>query len=294
MVQKYYKMVEKILQNYPEEWIKNYYINKQDLVIVFADEISELASGMYDNEKNTIKLCNIEALPHELFHMAFRDKTKINKKIMPNGDMYYGNGVSGKIIKDGKKMSVNKGMTEGYIGYLLKKCGIFKGKSFYYFFVDLLISIYGEEILKYPFLNDPIGLLEDERFNDIANFYTQFNKLKEYSDSIILVVNCKSSFDKLFESDDIEMQEKTIKTMETTMINFKKSIISLFEIIINEYKNCDKPNISKNEFIKKLEEFLKDFEYEAAFGFDDDEFSVKENTINIIDEFKNDKHLIKK
>jgi len=88
-----FEKVENILRNYPSEFSKNYFDNKKTVKIKEEKQVIKNNCGYYDNDKNEIGYSNFETLPHELFHMAFRDKTKINKKIMPNGDMIINQGI---------------------------------------------------------------------------------------------------------------------------------------------------------------------------------------------------------
>ena len=131
--------VEKVLEKYPIEYRKNYYINKDSVTVI--EKQMELAGGTYDNEENIIEYSNTDALIHELFHMAFRDKDKVNKKVFEDEEIYYSNGVSFKVNKEMTKKG--HGITEGFCEYLCQKIKN-KKSTFNYYFVDLLISIYSE------------------------------------------------------------------------------------------------------------------------------------------------------
>ena len=65
----------------------------------------------------------------------------------------------------------------------------------------------------------------------------------------------------------------------------KESIISTFKCIINEYNNCICPNIDRDLFINKLNQFLNNEDYITAFALDDDGMSVKKEVMKLINEF---------
>ena len=90
--------VEKVLEQYPVEYRKNYYINRDSLTVI--EKPMELVGGTYDNEENIIEFSSIDSLIHELFHMSFRDKGKANEKVFEDEEIYYGNGVSFKVLKN--------------------------------------------------------------------------------------------------------------------------------------------------------------------------------------------------
>lgn len=287
MEQVYFKKVEEVLQNFPSEWSKNYYANKKNLKINYEEAFSKNFSGSYDHDTNMITIFSKDALPHELFHMAFRDEEKISKKIIENSDFYYANGVSFFRYQNDEKIFYNKGLTEGMTEYLSRKCSFEEGHSFEYFFTNLLISIYGEEVLKYSFQNDPIGLLIDERFSDIFYFLKQLDLLAFCVDEIIFVSNFKSTLENVLKTGKEKVAQQIMEMIDTNRKNYKTSIVSLFESIIEEYIHCQSPMIDKDSLIQKLEEFFKEPSYLTAFSFDDSEYSVKEEVTRIIQEFKN-------
>jgi len=68
--------------------------------------------------------------------------------------------------------------------------------------------------------------------------------------------------------------------------SYKTSIPALFESIIEEYIHCQSPMIDKEDFVKKMEDIFKNPSYLIAFGFDDNDYSLKEEVTKIIGEFK--------
>ena len=291
MEQIYFRKVEEVLQNFPSEWSRNYFTNKYNVKINYEEPISKNLSGSYDHDASIITIYSDEAFPHELFHMAFRDENKISKRIWKDLDIYFGNGMSFIKYQNGEKSFYNRGITEGMAEYLSRKCSSETGHKLEYFFVDLLISIYGEEILKYPLQNDPVGLLADERFFNIIDFSKKLDLLHFCQEEILLVINFKSTFEKILKTEKKEEVYHIMEMIDTNRKNYKTSIVSLFESIIEEYKNSQNPIIDKDTFIKKLEEIFNNHEYNIAFGFDDNDYSVRNEITKIINEFQKDKKL---
>jgi len=108
--EKYFEIVESVLKNFPSEYSKNYYANKANITITVEEPINKMIGGYYIHDINYIIIYNQECLPHELFHMSFRDKNKIDKKIWDDVDLYYENGVSYRY----KNKVCHKCLTEGF------------------------------------------------------------------------------------------------------------------------------------------------------------------------------------
>lgn len=284
---KHYKMVEGVLKEFPVECRRNYIMNKENVTIKKKRKPCwKNITGTYNNEKNEITIYQSSSLPHELFHMAFRDKEKVGKKLWEDKDMYYDNGVSYATYKNGMKLLHHQGLTEGFAEYLSRKCCDCRGQDINYFFVDLLISIYGEDILKYPLQNDPKGLLLDERFFDIFEFSRNLDGINDAEDIIQMIATRKETFEEILTSNNKEDILKFREIFIRTEQKFKFSHISLFKSIINEYEYCPNPMINRKDFTNKLETFLNDPAYKIAFGFDDNKCSVREKVTEIINEFK--------
>ena len=279
-----FEKVENILRNYPPEFSKNYYDNKKTVKIKEEKQVIKNNCGYYDNDKNEIRYSKFEALPHELFHMAFRCKDNLGKEIIKDSGLYYGNGVSFIKYVDDKPQYYQLALTEGFAEYLSRKCCNFKGQIFNYYFTNLLISIYGEDILKYPLTNDSYGLIHDSRFSDIIEYGSQLDKLYDAKQTIDLLDMTKDFFRDIKDKKDIL---ELISIFQKTQSNYISSIINLFECIIKEYTNYPK-NLSKKQFIKMLEEFLENPDYSNAFAFDDVFFGLDSEYVSL----KNELNLI--
>ena len=263
MYKKQLELVEKILNNYPSECRKNYYENKDTLIIIEDEEEPTIKTigGTYDEVDNIIKIYNSDSIFHELFHMCFRNKNNIDKKIFENKNIYFSNGVSYKIEKEDKTTYCGKGINEGFAEYLNRKINSSRGRAFEYFIVDLLISIYGEDILKYPLTNDINGFYSDERFFDIIRlrlaldqyyYCLEYFKLVKY-----LIVPI---------TDNLKAEEKKdiMKNFDNNITKLYISIIDSIEAIIDEYKNCKNPLIEIEILKYKINNFLlnKDHQFD--------------------------------
>lgn len=252
-------LVEKLLESYPVRWRRNYYNNKKTLKINKLDSILGTVYGEYNEEKNLITLYNDTALIHELFHSCFRDGEKLNKQV---DEFYYSNGITMKNKNNNIKYGV--ALTEGFVEYLSRKISSFKGYVFEYFIVDLLISIYGEEILKYPFTNDVIGFYEDERFYKIENllfeldsYRTYYKTIGEYVEYSKVIIEKNKKTDK-----EIKLVKEILAEINKMIKELYNSIIKCINLIIKEYKNCKCPMIEKEDFVLKLRQSLVNPDYQ--------------------------------
>ena len=277
---KYYEAVEKVLSRYPISWSKNYYQNKKNLIIEYKEAEMKSVSAWYSHEENimTIFDSNIDASPHELFHMAFRDKEKVEKEY--DKDTIYGNGVSLKNVA--KNIIIFKGMTEGFAEYLSRLCNTSVGHCTEYFFTDLLISIYGEEILEYPLKNDPIGFLSYDRFYDLFRFLNYLEDYSKSTEEIQIMSYLKEELMSIGDTNE-KAKKEIFDIMNFRIEKFNKSIIGLFEAIIKEYKSCKNPTIEKELFIKKLASFLTDPDYAVNFMLYESDFGVRKTIQKKID-----------
>lgn len=259
-------LVEKLLESYPVEWRRNYYNNKKTLKINKIDELDSIldtVQGTYDEEKNLITLYSDTAIIHELFHSCFRDGEKLNKQIKEKSSYCYCNGIAMKNKTTNIKFGV--ALTEGFVEYVSRKISGSKGCEFEYFIVDLLISIYGEDILKYPFTNDVSEFYEDERFykivelmiaTDLCYIYWEYIKsnLKLANKIIETKIETKDIDDKL---------NKIMIDIKKMMKKFYIQIIECIKIIIQEYKKSKYQMIEKNDFILKIKQFLVNPDYQV-------------------------------
>ena len=81
MIKKCYEMVENTLSKFPEEYSKNYYDNKKDVIIHYKKDDEQLGNT-YDYEDNKISICEEDDLIQALFYMAFRNRENISKKVL--------------------------------------------------------------------------------------------------------------------------------------------------------------------------------------------------------------------
>lgn len=278
-----YNSVEQTLSKFPTSWQKNYYQNKNNLKIISKKGEIRSISANYEHEKNIITIYNqnMKSLPHELFHMAFRDKDKIEKELT-NG-IIYSNGVSFKNITE--EIIYLKSITEGFAEYLSRFSTPYKGHNIEYFFINLLISIYGEEILEYPLKNDPLGFLKYDQFTDIFTFSKNLDCYNTSIEEIQIILYMKDELTKKIKEDKNTGIE-IISLMEHNIETFNKSIINTFNSITNEYLSCKNPKIENSLFIKKLTSFLTDNDYAICFSLHEDKFNVRKELIKSIEYVK--------
>ena len=269
----YFEKVESILSKFPISWQKNYYQNKRSLIIEYKKREIRTTSGCYDHQKNIITIYdkNNDASVHELFHMSFRDEKKVNCEI--NNGMFYGNGVA-LVNTIGEKQCLY-GLTEGFAEYLSRLTHTTaKGHPLEYFFTDLLISIYGEEILEYPFNNDPLGLMKDTRFYHLSRFTKGLDKLFDCEKGFTLISYLKEDIEHTLQ-ENWEDGRQIIEFIEHNMKNYHQSIVDLFDSVIEEYLINSQNNMKKDLFVQKLSSFLTNSDYKIAFSFDDKEHILK-------------------
>ena len=265
----YFEKVEAILKRFPKDCQKNYYDNKRTLKIKYSNQIDAHLKGNYNPEENIITIYDIKATPHELFHMAFTNKKKLNREVYAKSDMYHESGLAFK----SKDIIMYKGITEGFAEYLSRKCTDSRAKDFDYYFANLLISIYGEEIINFAFKNDPLGFYNYEFFFAPFEYLSNLDYLDESITNILFVAASKNVIDKTFDEGQEDDKKEWSEFIEFTKNSFHKSIINLFKCIINEYKNCIEPKISQKELVYLLNDFLNEECYQIAFKLD------RENTL---------------
>ena len=287
MIEEYYRKVEEVLSSFPEDCRKNYYDNKKTLTIEKMEIDVPNISGTYYPEDNTIQLKKEEALPHELFHMAFRDKDKLEQNMFENSDLSYENGIAYKYIaEDGKTFINGKGLVEGFAEYLSRKCCPYIGHQFLYFFTDLFISIHGENIINYPLKNDVEGFFEDNRFFDIFEVVRAIDEVEMFVGILKRIVSDKVAIEKYLEVATYEEKLSLSKALVNSRVGFQKSIIDAYKVIIAEFENSLNPQISKEDFIVKLTEFLNNPDYNLIFMFDKYGFSLSDKIKSIINDFR--------
>lgn len=265
----YFEKVEAILKTFPKDCQKNYYDNKKTLKIKYSDQIDAHLKGNYNPEENVMTIYDIKATPHELFHMAFTNKKKLNRELYAKSDMYHENGLAFKY----GNFIMYKGITEGFAEYLSRKCTDNKSKDFDYYFANLLISIYGEEIIHFALKNDPMGFYNYEFFYDSFEYTMNLDYLDESITNILFIAASKNIIDKTFDIGEEDDKKEWAEFIKSTKDIFHMSIINLFKCIINEYKNCLEPKISQQELVHLLNSFLTEECYQIAFKLD------KENTL---------------
>jgi len=294
LIKKYFEMVETVLNRFPVEYLENYFNNKSDIIIHYRRNESKDLEFSYEYKENEIIVYKEEELLHALFCMAFRDKMKVGRRVLQNmdinTDIYYDNGVAFRK----RNVIRNKGLTQGFVEYLVSICTNEIPPTINGYFVDLLILVHGEDIIKYPFLNDPIGFFKDKRFFNITKFCDQLDSFNDHKTNMSVVKNYRDDFIDILQNEEKDTVQKMYSIFKTTIKEYKVSIVGLFNSIINEYKHCENPNIDINNFIKKLENFLSAPEYAEAFKYDNEEYSVKEHVINLINSVKEDKNLFEK
>lgn len=277
-----YRLVENILKEFPAEYRKNYEQNKKDAVI---KKQKNMPFGEYNYDENIITICTEESLLYGLFSMAFRDRDKISVELFDDVDLIYDNGVS---YYNGLLETKNgQALNEGFIEYLSRKCFSVKKYKLEYYFVNLLIKIHGEEILKYPLTNDSLNFYQDSRFNYIQNIRVELDNLMESEQRFKTI---SYFYDALIENlKDNKDVRKSFENIQQVKINYLESIIKLFELIILEYKNCLNSKISLDSFIELLNDFLINKDYEIAFQLAKmDNYPFREKIEDIIKKFKSE------
>lgn len=278
-----YENTEKVLERFPSSWHKNYYQNKEDLVFNHEKNSSDFRFADYNNEENIITVYgnNYEAIYHELFHMAFRDREKVNKLFTNN--TLFGNGVCFR-NRDNKQKYL-EGFVEGFAEYLSRFCTNAYGHTIEFFFVDLLIAIYGEEILEYSLKNDPEGFITDERFHNIMGIGANLDSYTYAADEIKIMLNFRELLDTSIDNDSSNCH-LILNHMRKIMELYNSSIINSFNSLIEEFRACNNPKISKIAYIDKLALLLEDSTYEVAFGFKNISPDVGKSLQKSLDQFK--------
>ncbi len=277
--------VDNLINTFPEELRKNYYANKQSITIETKSKPAKDISTKYDNRNNVIFKYPNGSLYNELFYMAFRDQKKVNQHPWQDPNFYYDNGIAVTENNAGKAIFHGRGLNEGFAEYLSRKCTDKKNHFLNYYFTDLLISIYGEEILNYPLKNDPEGLFSDERFSNIYNIYKTLDEVNNAESTMLMIARNHDKLKKIT-LQDRETKETIVNLVDGVKNNFKTSIINLFNLMINEYENSQSRSVDNEHFIKKLEEFVSNDDYKLAFTFDKDGLSVKDEVNKIIENYK--------
>lgn len=286
----YYKVVENILKKFPLEWQKNYEENKKDVIIKKEEVSKSKIFGNYDNEKNIITLYNEESLPHELFHMAFRNRNKLNQKLFEDANLIYDNGVA---YHDLEGNIYGNALTEGFVEYLSRKCSSLKGHNMEYYFVNLLIQIHGEEILKYSLTNDSLNFYQDKCFSTIHEIRKELDLLMSSSRNIQIISIFKDIF--IENLNNNEYIKETYQFMKIIKDDYINAIVRLFNLITIEYINTFNPQVSINEFINLLNDFLVNKDYQVSFYLAEIEsYPLKEKVEEIINNFKLEYKIVKK
>ena len=290
MIEEYYRKVEEVLSSFPEDCRKNYYENKKTLKVEKLDVDVPNVNGTYNTETNTIILKKEDAFPHELFHMAFRDKNKVEQNMFDSNEFIYENGIAFRYMtEEGKTIIRGKGLVEGLAEYLSRKCCSSVGHQFVYFFTDLLVSIHGEDIINYPLKNDVEGFFEDNRFFDIFEVVRVLDSVNDYVGLLKRIVRDKKMIEEYMEVATHQQKIDFSKAILGSRIGFQKSIIDAYKVIIDEFENSLNPQISKEDFIIKLTDFFNDFNYSMVLGFDNENFSLTNEIKSMIDDFKEGK-----
>lgn len=241
---------EKLLSQFSEEAQMNYYKNKQTLEIYTVDNLGYFDGG-YDSHSNEINLLNEDALLHELAHMAFSNKDEINKKVIQRYIKKNG------IILKRKNSTFGIGINEGFAESFARRAGkIPNMRSFEAFIVNLLVTIYGEEIYEFPLKNDPAGFYNycSQNIVYLASALDTYTNNSEYAAGVVYVLN-----------NDIKVSKRFLKkSMAHFEISYPSSIINTIICIINEYKSCDNPKVTRIEFKEELEKFFDDESFKEA------------------------------
>ena len=243
------------LDSFPLECKSNFCNNLETLKIVYDPSFRTL--GNYNPSLNLITFRDRDALVHELFHMAFCNRNSYGKKIHGNFSLQNG------IALQSDDYIFGYGLTEGFAEYLSRKCGFSLGRDFEYYFADLLISIYGEDILKYPLRNDPIGILRDERFWDIKNIINRLDELEDLFVTFKFIKRSASDFKGSLDKDDVILKFSNLVNSASSEIS--DIIKGLFFAFGGEYKFSKSPCISDENFSNKIEAFCSDENYGFIF-----------------------------
>lgn len=284
----YFKKVEEVLKTFPEECQRNYYQNKQTIKIEYKEKTIKHLKGTYDNKKNIITIYDKESIYHELFHMAFRDKNK-DGKTLEGLPVYYGNGVSYIHLYPDKQKIKAIGLTEGFVEYLTRKIQTKQESSLEFYFINLLISIYSENLINYALLNDPFGLLFNKKIYNILEIKEKLDDIHDLKQTILTINGTREILDKLINEGTEEEKTELFQILSELRIEFKQTIIRLFELFISSYKKCHNPKIDKLDFIELINCFINDPSYQIAFAFDDEKYSVKEELTKLISKLEKNK-----
>lgn len=268
-------IVKKILLSFPERCRINFNENLRTLEIKFNQDSGASILGNYNPSENIITLNEKSALCHELFHMSFNNSNLYNKEIEKG--YFIDNGISLKR----KNGILGHALTEGFAEYLNRKCKKNKGKQFEFYFSNLLISIYGEEILEYALENDPMGFISEEKFNNIVEYMVNLDYLEELFNNIVFIAKSGEILKLAVEKNDNNMIDEYKKLISDTKDSIPVVISNLFNIIINEYNLCNQPKVSKDEFIKNITEFFQGEDYNMLFRLCDS-VELKGKVENII------------
>lgn len=273
---KYKKQIEKveeILSKFPEKCRNNFYLNLKTLKIN-EEQPNTNVLGNYNPLTNTITLYDNSSLHHELFHIAFHNPNSYGKDI---GDKEYtDNGIS---IRQGD-IIFGHALTEGFVEYLNRKCKSNKGKHFEYYFADLLISIYGEEILEYPLENNPIDFLENEKFNNILEYINNLDQLEELFTNVKFIAVSETLIKEAINKKANDIINNFKELIYQTKMGISSIILNLFNIIIDEFNLYQNPNISSEKFIEKIEEFCYNEDYIAVFRLSSNN-NLKNDILNL-------------
>ena len=154
-------------------------------------------------------------------------------------------------------------MTEGFVEYLARKLANIKGQRYNYFFADLLVSIYGEEIIEYALKNAPIEFYDDPRFKNIFEYAVHLDTLYEVVRNINFISESyklgilKDSKEKGHE----EIFDSYKRLLESTKMDLAYSVMNLCKLIIDEFNYCKNPKITFEELKTKLGELFENPEY---------------------------------
>lgn len=219
-------------KNFPEEYLKNFYNNINELEV--KNKGLKLSNGQYKIDKNqilirkNIKVSEIRVvIYHELFHMSSSTYKK--------GRRYSGFSQRTK----SRKMVVGNGINEGYTELLAHRYSIEKFDVAYldeYNIVMYLENIVGkDEMAKLYFNADLKGLID---------------RLKEYSNDceIAKFIISVDSLQKYYNE-------------EISKIEFKQNIVNAYTFLLKTYIKkqeieYNKKNISIEEFINRIGEYI--------------------------------------